>query len=66
MPIIADKLKFIPIGSITHSDADYDYVFQDIVIQCPNIVPRYIRADSSTIFDARIHEQPLTVLHFNL
>ncbi|RHZ83681.1 hypothetical protein Glove_88g26 [Diversispora epigaea] len=42
LPLVAEKLKFIPLPRIENSDDQYDYIFDNIVLHVAEIVPKHI------------------------
>lgn len=42
LPLIAEKLKYIPLPRIENSDEQYDYIFDNLVLHVAEIIPKHI------------------------
>jgi hypothetical protein len=42
LPIIADKMKYLPLPRIENSDEEYDYIFDNVVLYLSDIMPKHI------------------------
>lgn len=62
--IIKENLANVPLPRIEHSDADYDFVLDNVILQGDAIVPRYIIVDTRTTLDTTITDSDKAVSMF--
>jgi len=48
IPVIAQKVKFIPIPRIEDSDDHYEYAIDNLVVSATNIIPEHVRITTQT------------------
>ncbi|RUS19813.1 hypothetical protein BC937DRAFT_86862 [Endogone sp. FLAS-F59071] len=48
VPIVASKLEYIALPKIEYSDDEYDYILDNVVLRCSNIIPRYMHIHTDT------------------
>jgi len=48
LPVIAEKLEYLPVPRIEGSDDDIDYSFDNMVLRCTNLLPRHMHLHTDT------------------
>jgi len=48
LPLIAEKLKFLPLPRMENFDDQYEYIFDNIVLHVSDIVPKHIHINLTT------------------
>jgi len=48
LPVIAEKLEYLPVPRIEGSDEDIDYTFDNMVLRCSNLLPRHLHLHTDT------------------
>ncbi|KAK9762047.1 hypothetical protein K7432_012574 [Basidiobolus ranarum] len=51
IPIIAQKLEYLPLPRIEQSDEKMDMVLDNVVIECGNIAPNFVHLKTDTVVD---------------
>jgi len=70
IPLILQKIRYIPLPRIESSDEEYDFALDNMVIICERIVPSHIKIETTTHIDtnketSRIPESG-TALYFEI
>jgi hypothetical protein len=42
IPLVADKLKYLPLPRIENSDDEYDYIFDNVVLYLSELLPKHL------------------------
>ncbi|CAI2183236.1 12595_t:CDS:2 [Funneliformis geosporum] len=42
IPVVADKLKYLPLPRIENSDEEYDYIFDNVVLYLSELMPKHL------------------------
>ncbi|CAG8551601.1 9234_t:CDS:2 [Funneliformis caledonium] len=42
IPLVADKLKYLPLPRIENSDDEYDYIFDNVVLYLSELMPKHL------------------------
>jgi hypothetical protein len=48
LPVIADKLKYLPLPRIENSDEEYDYIFDNVVLYLSELMPKHLHISFTT------------------
>lgn len=48
VPVIASKLEYLALPKVDYSDEEFDYILDNVVLRCTNIVPRYLYIRTDT------------------
>jgi len=48
LPVIGERLKYLPLPRIENSDEEYDYIFDNIVLYIAEILPSHLHASFTT------------------
>jgi hypothetical protein len=48
LPLVAEKLKFLPLPRIENCDDQYEYIFDNIVLHVSDIVPKHLHISFTT------------------
>ncbi|RIA97123.1 hypothetical protein C1645_871601 [Glomus cerebriforme] len=59
LPIVGERLKYLPLPRIENSDEEYDYVFDNIVLYLAEIVPSHLRMNFSTDINLGVDEKDI-------
>jgi len=51
VPVIAEKLEYLPVPRIEGSDDDVDYSLDNLVLRCTNLIPRHLHLHADTTVD---------------
>ncbi|KAK9759551.1 hypothetical protein K7432_017343 [Basidiobolus ranarum] len=51
IPVIAQKLEYLPLPRIEQSDEKIDMVLDNVVIKCSNIAPNFVHLKTDTVLD---------------
>lgn len=48
LPVIAEKLEYLPVPRVEGSDDNVDYSFDNMVLRCTNLLPRHVHFHTDT------------------
>ncbi|ORX75933.1 hypothetical protein K493DRAFT_246805 [Basidiobolus meristosporus CBS 931.73] len=54
IPIIAEKMDYVPLPRVEQSDEKLDVVLDNVVIQCSNILPKFVHINTQTVVDTNL------------
>lgn len=66
LPKLADRLGYIPISRIEHSDEDITYIVDNLVLKCSQITPKYLRIETDTAVDVINTQKSHNVITFHI
>ncbi|KAK9768549.1 hypothetical protein K7432_000758 [Basidiobolus ranarum] len=57
IPVIAEKMDYVPLPRVEQSDEKMDVVLDNVVIQCSNILPNFVHIKTDTVVDTNLHAE---------